>query len=172
MEMQIQSITEREIIMSDPFIKEKDEIVRLHNIWFDANVGLRGDMLRDIFAGEKFFDYNLNGYRYDGITEMEKLWSPDHIKAAFEIVELANSRNLQIVAGADMAWLTVEADCVMRMITGGMGDMKGDGERVVLPFRITECYRRDDGEGNPEWRMWHFHCSPERTDVEKRFDSE
>ena len=31
-------------------------------------------------------------------------------------------------------------------------------------YRSTEVYKRDDGEGGKEWRMWHFHCStrPER----------
>ena len=28
------------------------------------------------------------------------------------------------------------------------------------PARSTEAYQRDDGPGNPECRMWHFHCSP------------
>lgn len=157
-------------MMTDPVAEATAEIQRLHDAWFDANIGLRGDLLRAIFAGERFFDFNLNGYRYDGISEMEKLWAPEHMKGAFDIVELANLRNQSIVAGADIGWLTLEAECVMRMITDGMGDMAGEGETVTIPFRITECFRRDDGEGNPQWRMWHFHCSTARTDVEKRFD--
>jgi len=152
--------------MTDPVADAEAEILRLHNAWFDANVGLRGHLLRAIFAGEKFFDYNLNGYRYDGITEMERLWALDHMKAAFDIVELGNVRNLSIVAGADMGWLTAESDCVLRIVAPGTGE----SETTIVPFRITECYRRDDGEGNPEWRMWHFHCSAALTDVEKRFD--
>ncbi|WP_336966624.1 hypothetical protein [Sphingobium aquiterrae] len=156
--------------MTDPVAEATAEIQRLHDIWFEANIDLKSHLLPGVFAGERFFDYNLNGYRYDGVSEMEKLWEPAHMKAAFEILELANIRNKSIVATADIGWLTLEADCVMKMITGGMGDMGGEGDLVTLPFRITECYRRDDGNGNSEWRMWHFHCSPERTDVEKRFD--
>jgi hypothetical protein len=33
-------------------------------------------------------------------------------------------------------------------------------------YRSTEVYKRDDGEGRPEWRMWHFHCSTRPPDDE------
>jgi hypothetical protein len=33
-------------------------------------------------------------------------------------------------------------------------------QKMVIRFRYTEIYKRDDGAGNPEWKMWHFHCSP------------
>jgi hypothetical protein len=156
--------------MTDPVTEAESEILRLHREWFAANLGLQGHLLRDIFAGERFFDFNLNGYRYDGITEMEKLWSPEHMPAAFDLQALTNVRNLAVVASGDIGWLTCEADCVLKMRSSGIGDMAGEEEIVVMPFRMTECYRRDDGEGAPTWRMWHFHCSAARVDVEKRFD--
>lgn len=156
--------------MSDPVSEAKAEILRLHRAWFDANAGLKGDMLKDIFAGETFFNYNLNGYRYNGLAEMEKLWSPQYMPSAFDLRKLFNERNLEIVACAEMGWLTVEADVEMKMkASSGMGEMRGEEEVVVMPFRITETYRRDDGAGNPVWRMWHFHCSQELPDTGKRF---
>jgi hypothetical protein len=34
------------------------------------------------------------------------------------------------------------------------------GETMTDRGRSTEIYKRDDGEGRPIWKMWHFHCSP------------
>lgn len=151
----------------------KAEILRLHRAWFDANSGLQSDRLKHIMAGEAFFNYNLNGYRYDGLSEIEKLWQPQHMASAFELRELRNERHLQVEASAEMGWVTCEADCELRMkLVGGSGRMSGEGEIVVMPFRITEIFRRDDGSGQPVWRMWHFHCSPELADGGKRFISE
>jgi hypothetical protein len=159
--------------MSDPIAEAKAEILRLHRAWQEANAGLQGGKLRHIMAGESFFNYNLNGYRYDGLSEIEKLWEPEHMPSAFELIELRNERHLNIEATPDMGWLTVEADCELRMKTpGGSGDMRGDGEVVVMPYRITELFRRDDGRGNPVWRMWHFHASKELVDGGKRFITE
>jgi hypothetical protein len=151
----------------------RTEIQRLHDAWFEANGGLRGEMLKDILAGEEFFDYNLNGYTYYGLSEMEKLWSPKHMGSAFELLGITNERNLRVEAGDTMAWLTAEADVKLRMKdAAGSGEMRGDSEVVVMPFRITECYRKDDGTGRPQWRMWHFHCSQILNDGGLRFVSE
>jgi hypothetical protein len=29
-------------------------------------------------------------------------------------------------------------------------------------------FRRDDGRGNPVWKIWHFHCSPLAPEDEPR----
>ncbi|HZZ48338.1 MAG TPA: hypothetical protein VFE65_15770 [Pseudonocardia sp.] len=159
--------------MTDNIAEARAEIQRLHNAWFTANGGLHGEMLKDILAGEEFFNYNLNGYTYYGLAEMEKLWAPEHMGAAFELRGISNEQNLRIEATETMGWLTVEADVELRMKEpGGSGEMRGDGEVVVMPFRITECYRRDDGTGRSIWRMWHFHCSQVLADGGKRFVSE
>jgi hypothetical protein len=34
------------------------------------------------------------------------------------------------------------------------------GDTVRVRFRETVVFRRDDGQGNPVWKIWHFHCSP------------
>lgn len=159
--------------MTEGNAEATSEIQRLHDAWFKANGGLHGEMLKDILAGEEFFDYNLNGYTYYGLAEMEKLWSPEHMGSAFDLRGIGNERNLRIEAGETMGWLTVEADVELRMKDpAGSGEMRGDGDVVVMPFRITECYRKDDGAGNPVWRMWHFHCSQILADGGNRFVSE
>jgi hypothetical protein len=43
--------------------------------------------------------------------------------------------------------------------TGASGLAAG-AETMQIPPRSTEVYKRDDGEGNWAWRMWHFLCSP------------
>jgi hypothetical protein len=159
--------------MSDPIAEAKAQILRLHRAWFEANTDLQGHKLEHIMAGEAFFNYNLNGYRYNGLSEIEKLWKPQHMGSAFDLRELRNERNLHIEATQDMGWLTVEGDVELRMKNAaGSGEMRGDGDVVVMPFRITELYRRDDGQGNPVWRMWHFHSSQELVDGGKRFITE
>ena len=159
--------------MSKSVVDAKAEILRLHRAWFEANHGLQGGKLKDIMANEEFFNYNLNGYTYRGLSEIEKLWAPQHMPSAFDLRKLFNERNLRIEATDDMGWLTVEADVELVMKTpGGSGEMRGDGDVVVMPFRITELYRRNDGKGNPVWRMWHFHCSQELVDGGKRFVTE
>ena len=42
--------------------------------------------------------------------------------------------------------------------------------QLGVPQRIreTEIYRRDDGHGNPVWKMWHHHASPCADDHEPR----
>jgi hypothetical protein len=156
--------------MTDTIVEARSEIQRLHDAWFKANGGLRGELLQDILAGEKFFNYNLNGYTYHGLAEMEKLWSPEHMGSAFELLGIKNERNQQIEATETMGWLTVEADVDLRMKRpDGSGEMRGEGDVVTMPFRITECYRQDDGTGKPTWRMWHFHCSQILADGGNRF---
>lgn len=159
--------------MSESIESIKAEILRLHRLWIDANAGLQGHLLGEVMAGPKFFNYNLNGYRYNGLAEIQKLWQPEHMGSAFELRVIRNERNLQIEATAEMGWVTAEADVELRMkLAQGSGEMRGDGEIVVMPFRITELFRRDDGSGKPVWRMWHFHCSQELADGGKRFITE
>lgn len=159
--------------MTNSIAEARSEIQRLHDAWFKANAGLRGDLLEDILAAEKFFNYNLNGYAYYGLSEMEKLWSPAHMPSAFDLRAIINERNLRIEATDTMGWLTVEADVELAMkLDQGSGDMRGEGEVVLMPFRITECYQKDDGDGAPVWRMWHFHCSQILADGGPRFVTE
>lgn len=69
--------------MSQTVTDPKAEILRLHRAWFDANHGLQGRKLKDIMANEEFFNYNLNGYTYRGLSEIEKLWAPQQHALGF-----------------------------------------------------------------------------------------
>jgi hypothetical protein len=64
-----------------------------------------------------------------------------------------------------MAWLACEN--VVRVELAPGLEVPGIPK---TPFRIrsTEVYQRDDGAGNPVWKMWHFHCSPTAAESELR----
>lgn len=71
-----------------------------------------------------------------------------------------------------MAWLACEGVLPIRAVgrSGtGASNLQTTGSSVV-PFRVrtTEVYHRDDGEGDPIWTMWHFHCSPSAPEDEPR----
>lgn len=141
--------------------EDRAEIQRLHDQWFRANEGLHIDQMQPVMAGEAFKHFNLNGFTYSGLSELTKLW--ERMAEAFHLKKLSNETDLRIEVRGDMGYLTVEADCELEMLQAdGSGAMKGDDPgtaEVVMPFRITEIYLRDDGYGNPAWKMWHFHCS-------------
>lgn len=69
---------------------------------------------------------------------------------------------MQFVAEGNLAWLTAEVLFPVREVgdQGMATKSTGYDPATALRIRATECYRRDDGNGNAEWRMWHFHCSP------------
>src|SRR5438067_1657613 len=73
------------------------------------------------------------------------------------IPEISPPIRLRLEVSADMAWLGCE-NIVRVELAPGL-EVPGIPK---TPFRIrsTEVYQRDDGAGNPVWRMWHFHCSP------------
>jgi hypothetical protein len=42
------------------------------------------------------------------------------------------------------------------------------GDVVPVRFRETSVFRRDDGDGNLAWKIWHFHASPLAPEDEPR----
>ena len=147
----------------DTTSQDEQEIRRLHNVWFRANEGLHVDQMQTVMAGEAFHHFNLNGYTYNGLSELSKLW--DGMAQVFDLKKLQNDADVRVVVSGDIGWLTVESEVVLDMIEeSGSGDMKGDTPTVVMPFRITEIFKRDDGYGNQVWKMWHFHCSQRLTE--------
>ena len=39
---------------------------------------------------------------------------------------------------------------------------------IRFRFRETSVFRRDDGRGGREWKIWHFHASPLAPGAEPR----
>ncbi len=140
--------------MSSPRVDDdRDRIVHVSKTWWEANVGLDIAALRRCFPGGKdFLMFNLNSFAYFGVDEVERLWT--YLKERFPFRTTQTVRVMQMKVSGDMAWLATETTCVK----GG----------VNTASRSTEIYHRDDGEGHPEWRMWHFHSSALQFDFSKR----
>src|SRR5208282_1008220 len=115
---------------ADSTRQDIDEIVRLHNLWSEANRKGSIPMMRAAFVGgDKFFGWNLNGFAYEGIEEWATLWK---------------------FLGGSKAEVTLDEDEDL----GGQ-ELPGSGM-----FRSTEIYVREDEAGKPVWKMWHCHFSP------------
>lgn len=144
------------------------EILRLHHEWLASNIGLQVDrMLRVVAAGERFHHFNLNGYSYTTASEIGRLW--ENLPQVMRFCSLTPERDIRVEVRGDMGFVTSESDAECEILAlPGSGEIQGEATRTVVPFRITEIYVRDDGTGNPEWRMWHFHCS-NRLDSGPRF---
>jgi len=135
--------------------KDREEILRLHRLWWESNFNFDIPKMRSVFAGERYLQYNLNGHPYYGLEQKTRLW--EALKGNSSIPEISDPIRLRLEIGADIAWLACE-NIVRIEIAPGL-QVSGI---PTTPFRIrsTEVYQRDDGAGNPVWKMWHFHCSP------------
>lgn len=138
------------------------EILRLHREWWDANHGVDIPRMQQCFpeGDNAYHMFNLQGHPYYGLAEKTALW--EHYAKELDIPSDPPSQVVQLVADGNLAWLSAEVLFPLREIgesglgTTSTGYRPTDQHRV----RATECYRRDDGNGNAVWRMWHFHCSP------------
>lgn len=142
--------------------QDREAILELHRTWWEANHRLVIPEMQSVFpSGDAYLMFNLNGHPYFGLEEKTKLW--EHYQGQLDIVEYPEIQVMRLTVSGDMAWLACEGIFPLRA-TGadGLGSETvkvGDGiDR--MPLRATEIYQRDDGDGNPEWKMWHFHCSP------------
>src|SRR5262249_7344850 len=97
-----------------------------------------------------------------GIDEKVRLW--EWYREQIEIPDVADVRIMRLDVRGDMAWLGCEGVTPIRPVgasgTGSETWQIDEGDGTLFRFRSTEVYVRDDGEGNPVWKMWHFHCSP------------
>jgi hypothetical protein len=142
---------------------DRQEILRLHRLWWESNRDWDIPKMRSVFAGERYLQYNLNGHPYFGLGEKTKLW--EALAGSITIPDISDPIGLRLEIGADMAWLACEN--VIRIALREGLDVPGIPK---TPFRIrsTEVYQRDDGAGNAAWKMWHFHCSPTAGDSDAR----
>ena len=142
---------------------DRQEILRLHRLWWESNRDWDIAKMRSVFAGERYLQYNLNGHPYFGLGEKTKLW--EALAGTITIPEISEPIDLRLEIGADMAWLACEN--VIRVVLARGLEVAGIPK---TPFRVrsTEVYQRDDGAGGPMWKMWHFHCSPTAAENEPR----
>ena len=142
---------------------DRQEILRLHRLWWESNRDWDIPKMRSVFAGERYLQYNLNGHPYFGLGQKTKLW--EALAGTITIPEISEPIDLRLEIGTDMAWLACEN--VIRVALAGGVEVPGIPK---TPFRVrsTEVYQRDDGAGSPVWKMWHFHCSATAGESEPR----
>ncbi len=112
--------------------------------------------------GMNYLMFNLNTHPYFGIAEKTKLW--EHYQEQLRVPRMPEVKIMRLDISGDMAWLACEGMFPEKQ-TGPEG--RGTVTRPLDPtreidwmrIRATEVYQRDDGEGNPVWKMWHFHGS-------------
>lgn len=137
---------------------DRSHIMRLHREWIESNTGLDIERMRRVFpSGSEYLMYNCNGHPYYGIDEKVALWQ--HLTGVMDY-RMLEELNLRLEIKGDMAWLACEGYSEF--------NLSEDGRLGGYHWRATEVYMRDDGMGNPDWRMWHFHCSHHAPDDELR----
>ena len=138
---------------------DRERILYLHREWWEANNGLDIPRMARVFPeGDHYLMFNLQGHPYYGIAEKKKLW--EFYQNEVEI-DLPITRVVRLQIHGNMAWLAAELIFKVREIGArGVAAKTAGYTPAKTRARSTEVYQRDDGLGNPEWRMWHFHCSP------------
>jgi len=131
------------------------EIIAVHTAWMDSNNGLIIEDMVPQFADPGYLQYNLNGHTYNSVGEKVKLWEGFH-QIGMNLAECGDIEEPAVYVEGDLAYLTVLGSA--KLVGRGESGTMEAGNDVV--FRVTEVYRRNDGKGNPEWKIWHFHCSP------------
>lgn len=144
--------------------EDREAILQIHKDWWEANTGLDIPRMQTCYpSGMAYLMFNANGHPYFGIEEKTKIW--EWYQENLEIPEFADVQIMRLNIRGDMAWLASEVAFPMRPAgVGGTGSATweiGDASEITWSnIRCTEIFERDNGDGDPVWKMWHFHASP------------
>jgi hypothetical protein len=146
---------------------DREQLLKLHRDWYYSNYKINIPLMRTVFpvGAENFLMFNLNDHPYFGVDDLANLWS---YYAQTDDWGLCEDYVIRIDVAGDMAYILSEGIFPAWVVKDAEGNPIPADERIDKPFRYrsTEIYKRDDGEGRPEWRMWHFHCSTRPPDDE------
>jgi len=150
------------IKMTDSSDPDVQEILAVHKAWFDSNEDLVVEKMTPNFADPGYYQFNLNGHTYTSLHEKATLWDNLHAVG----VSLANMTIVQeplVYVEGNLAYLLAVWGCDVTVedetkVPDDIGRWRGLDTPAT--FRVTEVYRKDDGRGNPVWKIWHFHASP------------
>lgn len=140
-------------------------ILAVHESWLLSNNGLVEERMYPNFANPGYLQFNLNGHQYNSVDEKVKLWEGLH-QIGFDLQDMKIVEEPKVHQEGNLAYLTTYWSAQV-LGTQGTGVLEPQGAPLV--FRVTEVYRRDDGKGNPEWKIWHFHASPIADPTSPRF---
>lgn len=143
-----------------------NEVWRLHRDWMEANRQQSTPLMRQTFVGgDKFHGFNLNGHEYVTIEEWATLWDTFNPDLKMTNVETSNER---IVMKGNVGWVTYDGTLTLKATRPhGAGIAKdthipfGEDGTLTVPFHGTDVCVKEDENGEPNWKMWHFHCSPQ-----------
>lgn len=138
---------------------DREAILAVHKRWWAANVGLIVEEMRECFpAGNAFSMFNRNDFTYFGIEELTALWH--HYRASVPPRKTQTVAVMRLEVVGDVAWLMSELQYERSGAAPDNGHWeKSQDDSLVFGSKSTEIYHRDDGRGNPVWKMWHFHSS-------------
>lgn len=133
-----------------------------HRDWWAGNHTQEVPRCARNFAPDTLM-FNLNGHTYYGLDEMIQVWDFYVSSIKIAVCELWDYR---ITVHGDFAYITCEGVFPTKLRAGEAGQAaasprtgRTSEELVGVRFRETSVARRDDGHGNPVWKLWHFHCS-------------
>ena len=141
--------------------QDRQEVLRLHNDWLEANRRQNTAMMRRTFVGgDKFRGINLNGFAYDGIEEWARLW--DTFNPNLKVTQVLDS-NVQVIVRGDVGWVTYEATITLKSLAqqgeGIAAALEFEHKNLTVGFFGTDICVREDDQGRPVWKMWRFHGS-------------
>ncbi len=138
--------------------QDREAVLAVSYKWWKANVGLDIPAMRECFpSGKNFSMFNRNSFTYFGIDEITKLWQyftdngyPPRLTQTVNLTRVEVWTDTALVAG-ELSYRRAPSD----------EQIHWESEVSELySSKFTEIYRRDDGEGNPRWTMWHFQSAP------------
>jgi len=150
------------IKMTDSGDQDVQEILAVHMAWFDSNEDLVVEKMLPNFADPGYYQFNLNGHTYISPQEKARLWDNLH-EAGVSLANMTIVQEPQVYVEGNLAYLLAvwRCDVTVEDETRVPDDIsRWRGLESPTTFRVTEVYRKDDGKGNPVWKIWHFHASP------------
>lgn len=145
---------------------DRAEILRVHRDWWLANETVDIPLMVTCFpTGMNYLMFNYNRHPYFGMEEKVRLW--EYYKAGgLKMLKPPEVRIIKLEVVGDLAYIACETE-VLGMVAEDSQGLIEETEALGPPghvgtewSRATEIYKRDDGEGRPIWKMWHFHDSP------------
>lgn len=145
--------------------EDVEQLLKLHRDWYFSNYRINIPLMRTLFPPkqDQFLMFNLNGHPYYGVDDLDALWS---FYALTDRWDECEDHVIRIDVSGDMAYIVSEGTFPAKVVKDDDGNLLDEEIDATFLYRSTEVYKRDDGQGGPEWKMWHFHCSPRPTDDE------
>lgn len=146
---------------------DEEELLRLHRDWYYSNFEINIPLMRTVFptGQDSFLMFNLNDHPYFGVDDLADLWS---YYARTDRWGLCEDYVMRLDVSGDMGYVISEGTFPAWIVKDADGNPLPEDAVIdkLFRYRSTEIYKRDDGDGRPVWRMWHFHCSTRPEDDE------